>query len=74
MMSQGITTHILPNISWIKGNQTIKFGQLRKETFLFESHAENEAGKLVPERFLFFEKALYKVKASGRQLDFTIFR
>ena len=26
--SQRITTYILPNISRIKGNQTIKFGQL----------------------------------------------
>ena len=38
-----------------------------------EKYAENEVGKLVPDRFLFFQKALYQVKASGVQLDFIIF-
>ena len=55
----------------------MKFGQLieyRKRNVFFKSYAENEAGELVPVRFSFFKKALYKVKASGRQLDFTIFR
>ena len=33
---------------------------------------QNEARKLVPDRFLFFKKALYWVKASRLQLDFTI--
>ena len=35
---------------------------------------KNEAGKPVPDRLLFFKKALYQVKASGRQLDFTLFQ
>ena len=43
-----------------------------REIFLFKNHAENEAGKLVPDRFLSFKKALHL--ASGLQLDFTIFR
>ena len=30
-----------------------------------QSNAENEARKLVPDIFLFFEKALYEVKAKG---------
>ena len=47
---------------------------MTREIFLFKNHAENEAGKLVPDRFLFFKKALYLVKSSGLQLDFTIFR
>ena len=50
------------NISRIKGNQIMKFGQLKnipREIFLFKNYAENEAGKLVPDRFLFFKKALY---------------
>ena len=44
-----------------------------REIFFFKNYAENEAGKLVPDRFLFFKKALYYVKASGLQLDFTIY-
>ena len=29
-------------------------------------HVENEAGRLVPDLFLFFRKALYQAKASGQ--------
>ena len=58
---QTIAIHILPNISQTKDNQTIKFGQLieynKKKYFLFKSYAENEAGRLVPDLFLFSEKA-----------------
>ena len=32
---------------------------MTKEIFLFKKHAENEAGKLVRDHFLFFKKALY---------------
>ena len=39
------------------------------ETFFFKNHADNEADKLVPDQFLFFNKALYKGKASGLQLS-----
>ena len=42
--------------------------------FFSKSHAENEAGRLVPDLFLFFRKALYEVKASGLELSFSIFR
>ena len=55
----------------------MKFGQLieqPKRNVFFKNHAENEAGELVSVRFSFFKKALYKVKASGLQLDFTIFQ
>ena len=52
--------HILPN-------QTMKFGQLIKytvrNTFLQKS-CRNEVRGLVPDLFLFYKKALYKVKAS----------
>ena len=40
----------------------MKFGQLIEhpiEIFFFKNYEENEAGKLVPDRFLFFEKVLY---------------
>ena len=50
------------NISRIKGNQTMKFGQLiehSKRNIFLENHAENEAGKLVPDPFLFFKEVLY---------------
>ena len=33
----------------------------------------NEAGRLVPELFLFLKKALYEIKASGQNLSFNIF-
>ena len=39
-----------------------------------KSHAENEAGRLVPDLFFFFKKSLYEVKASGLQLRFNIIR
>ena len=73
---QTITIHILLNISKIKVNQTMKFGQLiesNKKIFFFKSLAENEAGRLVPEFFLFIKTALYKVKVSSLQLGFTMF-
>ena len=40
----------------------MEFGQLiehRKRNIFFKSYAENETGKLVPDRFLVFKKALY---------------
>ena len=42
--------------------------------FFLENYAENETGRLVPDLFLFFEKALYEVKANGLELGFGIFR
>ena len=44
------------------------------EIFFFKSHAQNEAGRVVPDLFSFFEKALYEVKANGLELSFSIFR
>ena len=35
-------------------------------------HTKNEVGRLGPDLFLFFKKALYKVKASGPHLSFNI--
>ena len=55
----------------------MKFGQLikhPKRIFCFKNYAENETGKLVPDRFWFFKKSLYQVKTIGLQLDFNIFR
>ena len=49
-----ITTHILPNISRIKGNQAIKFGQLieyQVKNFFLKNDAENVTGRLVPDLF-----------------------
>ena len=47
-------------MSWIKSNQKMKFGQVIEynKIFFFENHADNEAGRLVPNPFLFFKKAL----------------
>ena len=55
-----IAIHILPNISQSKGNQTMKFGQVidyNKRNIFLQNYAENEARRLVPDLFLFFEKA-----------------
>ena len=38
----------------------------------FKNYAGNEAGRIVPGFSLFFKKALYKVKASGQRLSFSI--
>ena len=35
------------------------------EITLFKNHPENEAWRLVPDPFLFSNKVLYEVKASG---------
>ena len=53
---QTIAIHILPNISQSKGYQNMKFG-ITREIFFFKNYAENEARRLVPDLFLFFEKA-----------------
>ena len=75
MMSQSglqtIPIHILPNISQSKGNQTMKFGQLiehNKRIFFFKNYAENEAGWLVPDLFLFFKK----LKMRWKQVDCSL--
>ena len=55
-VQETIATHILPDISRSKDNQTMKFGQVigyNRNTFL-QIHAENEARRLVPDLFLFF--------------------
>ena len=50
-----VTAWLTLNISQIKGNQTMKSGQLIEynEIFFFKNHAENKAGKLIPDHFLF---------------------
>ena len=48
-------THIFPNISRSKGNQTIKFGQLKECNFIkffLKNHTQNVVEKLVPDPFL----------------------
>ena len=47
---------------------------MKTEIFFFKNHAENQAGRLVPDLFLIFKKALYEVKANGLQLNFNHFR
>ena len=46
---------------------------MTREKFFFRNHAENEVERLVPDLFLFFEKALHEVKASSLQLSFNYF-
>ena len=64
---QTIIIHILSNISRSK----VKDSEIWS---FFKSRAENEAGILVPDLFLFLRKALFEVKASGLHLNFNIFR
>ena len=57
---QTIAIHILPNISQIKSNQTMKIGQLieyNKRYIFFKNYVENKAVRLVADLFLFFKKA-----------------
>ena len=56
---QIIAIHVLPNIPKSKGSPAMNFGQLTKfnmRKIFFKTHAENEAGRLVPGLFFFFFK------------------
>ena len=63
---------MLPNISQIKDNQTMKYGQVINITFFFKNLLENGAERVFPDLFLFFKKALYELSVSGLQLSFII--
>ena len=44
----------------------MKFGNVAcRNRFFFKNHTEKEAGRLVPDLFLFLKKALYEVKTNG---------
>ena len=58
--TQTITINVLPGISKCKENQTME----NVIIFFFKKHAENMAGKLVPDLFLSFKKASNEVKTS----------
>ena len=47
---------------------------MTKKILIYKSHAENKAGELVPDLFLFFKKTLYEVRAICLQIGFNIFR
>ena len=56
---QTIAIHILPNISWSKDNQVMRFGRLTEyyiRKFFLKNHAENKAERLVPDLFFFLKK------------------
>ena len=47
----------------------MKFGQIIKysmRNIFFKIHAKNEVGRLVPDLFLVFKKALYKLNISDK--------
>ena len=53
---QTVTILILPNISQSKASQTMKFGQLtqyNRISVFFKNYAKHEAGRLVPDLFIF---------------------
>ena len=54
----------------------MKLGQLikhNKGNIFLKNYAQNEAGRLVLDLFLFFKKAKCEVKAGGLQFSFNIF-
>ena len=54
---QTFVMHILPNISWSKGNHTTKLGQLteyNKRNIFIKNYAENEAGETSSRPFFIF--------------------
>ena len=55
------------------GDLYLELYGITREIFFFKNLEENEAGRLVPNLFLFFEKVLCKVKASGQHLSFNTF-
>ena len=61
LAKQTIAINILSSISGNKSNQAVKRGQLiqynKRNVFFFKIYAENEAGRLVPDLFLFFKYA-----------------
>ena len=73
-VQQIITIHILPNISYNKGNHTIKFGQFIEynASNIFKNHAEMRQGDQLQTSFCFF-KSVYKIKKSGQDLPVNIF-
>ena len=55
----------------------MKFGQLiiyNKINILFRNHAKVAPGRLAPDLFLFFKKALYEINPSCLQLSFNMLR
>ena len=69
--------NLLREISGGKRNKTImKFDQLIESNvkrILKKSNAENKAGELVRDFFLFFGKILHEVIPNGPHLSFSIF-
>ena len=75
---QIIAIHILPNTARCKGNQAMELGQLVNlnkiwKKIFFKSHAENQVGRMARKIFLFFKKALFKIKANSQLFSFNIF-
>ena len=60
-LTKNYYTDIAQYLTNFKGNQTMKFGRsvnrISQEKYLFKNYAENEAEKLVSDRFWFFKKA-----------------
>ena len=51
----------------------VSLQNIARKIFIFKNHVGNDVGRLVLDLFLFFEKALHKVKISGQRLSFIIF-
>ena len=57
--------------------QSMKFAQIveynERDILFFKNHAENDAGRLYTDLFLFLKTVLYKVKANGQHFSFNTF-
>ena len=72
---QTITVHILPQeVKTIRQLILLVYRKYGRNIFFPKNHAEFKVGRLVPNLFLFFTKALHEVKVSGQHLSFNNFR
>ena len=46
----------------------------KRNIFFFKNYTENEAGRRVPDLFLFSKKVYYEIKTRRLQLSFNIFQ
>ena len=71
-VQQTITIHILPNVSRIKGNETMKFAQVieysKKNVFLQKSCKKRGRETSSRRLFAFLKKLDIRQKGSGQQL------
>ena len=73
-ISHGMTVHILPNISWSKSNQAMKFGQLiyYKRNIFLQKSSRRWGRQTSSSSFCFFRKTLYQNANVIKQMVHTL--